>query len=143
MAYEDYSSLINNPVKSNSANPAVASYYNSNWSKLSANEALAGMAGQAKQADIAGSAAQSLAEKKKSNKLTGTGFRRTISSSGGYNFWDDEGQPITAWDFARAKGVGLSDALQESGDPGDMKVIQDYGEIKDIMNAAFSGTRIV
>jgi hypothetical protein len=66
------------------------------------------------------------------DEAEGNGYQRTSNATGGYNFFDSKGTPISAFQYARAKGVGLTDALQGSADAGDQKVVSDYNGIKEL-----------
>lgn len=49
----------------------------------------------------------------------------------GYDFFDPQGRPITAYEFARAKGVGLRDVLQESNNVQDKQIVEEYEGLDD------------
>jgi len=74
------------------------------------------------------------------------GWRREMSKDGGFNFYDPDGNPITVWEYAQNRQVGLSDALQGSQNPDDMAMVDKYqtrlqeaavygGSLKDVVGS--------
>lgn len=56
---------------------------------------------------------------------TGAGYYYTPSKSGGYNFFDAAGKPISGYEYAKNTGQGLYGLLSASNDAGDHKIAAD------------------
>jgi len=52
-------------------------------------------------------------------------YTRQRNKSGGYTFYDGNGNEISAWDFSLAKDVSVADVLAGSMDPGDKMFLED------------------
>ena len=88
---------------------------------------------QARTSGMLGEAQYDVGEAERLRKAQGLGdYRRENNEIGGWNFFDPEGNPITAFQYARGSGKSLSSALADSLDPGDYKFIQDYNDFQDM-----------
>jgi len=75
-----------------------------------------------------------LKEKMAQMKEAGYGdYNKTKNEIGGWNYFDQEGNPISAWDFSKGKGVSVSEALSGSDDPNDQQFNDDYKKINQIL----------
>ena len=59
-------------------------------------------------------------------------WQRIPKEDGGYDFTGENGEKITAFEWARNKGVTLTDALQGSVNPKDLKLQQEYEGMQDV-----------
>lgn len=66
-------------------------------------------------------AAESAAAEKKAK-----GYYREYNKSGGYTFYDPDGNAVSPFTYALANGVPLTKALEGSYDPGDRQFVEDY-----------------
>lgn len=73
-------------------------------------------------------AISALQEKKQSieSKLSGEGYTRQINPSGGYTFFDPDGNTVTAHDYSRATSKPLPTVLSGSLDPKQKSFVDDY-----------------
>ncbi len=75
---------------------------------------------------IAHNAAQAKADAEAAAKAKNdpSKYRREYNEGGGYNFFDSEGKPITAWQFATARQMPITAVLEGSYDPKDAEFMQ-------------------
>jgi hypothetical protein len=65
-----------------------------------------------------------------------TDVKRIPKADGGFDFVDGAGNPISAYDFALAKGTDVANVLSDSMNPDDMRLIEDYNGLKQFWSAA-------
>jgi hypothetical protein len=66
---------------------------------------------------------------------------RILNEAGGYSFFDVDGKPISAFEYAQMMGKSLPSVLEGSLDPRDMEFQSDYGAIRDIYDAINKGDK--
>lgn len=66
-------------------------------------------------------------------------FQRVRKEDGGFDFLTGDGKPITAWQFAQAKGLDLPDVLKGSKNKEDMQFLNDYGNMETFLQATSEG----
>jgi len=78
-------------------------------------------------------AAAERARQEKMKELEAQGYgkpQRDVNESGGYTFYDDKGNPISAAEYAGMTGKGVGEVLQGSLDPGDIEFLKKYETFK-------------
>lgn len=66
-------------------------------------------------------------------KKDGSNFQKVKKGDGGFDFFDAEGKPISAYDYAIATGKRPSEVLGDSENPIDMGYLQDFENLKDFL----------
>lgn len=61
-------------------------------------------------------------------------YTRVAKSDGGFAFLDPNGKEISAFEYARIKGVSPTDVLKGSLNPIDKRFAQDYKQLEDYIN---------
>lgn len=84
--------------------------------------------------NIAKSNAQERANAKKN-------YQRKRAPDGGWNFYDGDGNPITAKDYADAFGKSTADVLSGSENPMDIGYQEDYQNLQDFVTALSTGDK--
>lgn len=74
-------------------------------------------------------------------KASGEGYTRTKAPDGGWNFFDNQGNSISAYQFANATGNNPADVLKDSENPIDIQYNQDYNNLQDFFAASMSGDK--
>lgn len=77
--------------------------------------------------------------RKTQQKLTGEGYQRIPKNDGGYTFLDNEGNEISASEYARATGKSVFDVLADSQNPVDIGFREDFANLEELMQAATTG----
>lgn len=82
-------------------------------------------------ANAAGVISQNVQEDKKAAAAAAAekkakGYTRKYNKSGGFDFFDPDGNKVSPFEFAMANQIPLDQALQGSYDPGDQRFIEDY-----------------
>lgn len=72
-------------------------------------------------------------------KQAAANYQQVKSPDGGFNFFDDKGQPIPAWKFAAAQGKDVTQVLAGSDNPVDQQYINDHKTMDSLMAAWQSG----
>ena len=81
----------------------------------------------------AAAAAQKKYEEEQAKK---TEVKRIPKADGGFDFVDGYGKPISAYDFALAKGTDVASVLADSMNPDDMRLVRDYENLRTFWQAA-------
>lgn len=68
-------------------------------------------------------------------------YQKIINDKGGYDFFDAEGNQISAAEFARARNEHISDVLGDSEDPYDQSFSNDYNTIMRLGKVMQSGDK--
>jgi len=112
--------------------PEISNFYASSQNLVGSAPLTSSLINESAQKVNRDEEARSNEAEKLKGQLTGSGYQRTTSANGGYNFFDAQGNPISAFQYARAKGVSLADALQGSADAGDQKIQNEYSSLLDV-----------
>lgn len=67
-------------------------------------------------------------------KASGEGYTRSLNASGGFTFTDPNGQPVSAYAYAKAKGQPIPTVLSGSLDPKQKSFADDYQGTVEIGN---------
>lgn len=67
--------------------------------------------------------------------------QRVRKEDGGFAFFDENGNEISAKQFAELTGNTTTDILSDSENPIDIQYLNDYKNLQDFMNAATTGDR--
>jgi hypothetical protein len=62
--------------------------------------------------------------------------KKVPKSDGGFDFFDANGAPISAYDYARIEGTDIASVLGDSMNPDDQALIADYAGLKDFWDAS-------
>lgn len=100
------------------------------------NQASWDMAAQREAADAAKQRAVLLAQQRlKELEAKGLGDYQRKAKDIGFDYFDPNGNPISAQEFAKAKGISIVDALKDSNNPGDIAFIDDYNALQSYIAA--------
>lgn len=77
-----------------------------------------------------------IAQLKREIEEQGLGKYQRRAKDVGYDFFDPQGRPITAYQYARGTGTSLSDALQGSSNVQDQQILEEYDALKEVISLA-------